>query len=145
MNGQVGKVFEKVTHNRRFRFLMAGLIILVLVLGLAVVPIEVRSGRGGNFRTAEDGVWWAVTTMTGVGYGDLYPVTTAGRAIGVIVEVFGVLLFGSIVAIVSVELLRYQEDYYVRRMFKRTDELEMKLDEMKKQLDFLIKDKTSKK
>lgn len=144
MNTEITNVVSKVTRNRRFRWLMAGLVILVFALGAAVVPVELRGGRGGNIRTMEDGVWWAVTTMTGVGYGDLYPVTSAGRLIGVLVEVFGVILFGSVVAVVSVELLRYQEDYYVRRMFKRMDDLEMKLNEMKKQLDFLVKDKSSK-
>ena len=139
MNGEVVAVVGKVTRNRRFRYLMAGLVILAFALGIAVVPVEVRSGRGGNIETVEDGIWWAVTTMTGVGYGDKYPVTSTGRLIGIVVEVFGVLLFGSVVAIVSVELLRYQEDYYVRRMFKRMDEVEVKIDELKKHLDFLVK------
>jgi voltage-gated potassium channel len=37
-----------------------------------------------------DGVWWAVTTMTTVGYGDLYPHTTAGRLLAIVVMLVGI-------------------------------------------------------
>lgn len=141
MNNQLSNVAVKVSKNKRFRNIMAGLLILAVGIGLAIVPAE-SSSPFTRIRTMQDGLWWAVTTITGVGYGDLYPVTGLGRILGSILEIFGVVLFGSIVAIVSVELLRYQEDYYVRRMFKRLDEVEIKIDEMKKHLDFLVKKNT---
>jgi voltage-gated potassium channel len=37
-----------------------------------------------------DGVWWAVTTMTTVGYGDVSPTTTSGRLIGIVVMLVGI-------------------------------------------------------
>jgi voltage-gated potassium channel len=47
-----------------------------------------------------DGLWWAVTTMTTVGYGDLYPSTDTGRAVAIFVMVVGIgflsLLIGSV-------------------------------------------------
>jgi voltage-gated potassium channel len=44
------------------------------------------------------GLWWAVTTVTTVGYGDEYPVTAAGRAIAVVLMLVGVGLFGLLAA-----------------------------------------------
>jgi voltage-gated potassium channel len=86
-----------------------------------------------------DGLWFAITTVTGVGYGDLVPVTTLGRLIAVLLQVFGVVLFGAVMAFVSVELLRYQEDFNMQRLLKRIDEQDRKVDEIKKHLDFLVK------
>lgn len=106
------------------------------------MPVESRSGRDGNILTVEDGLWWSVTTITGVGFGDLYPVTTTGRVVGAILEVFGVILFGAVIALVAVSLLRYQEDFYVRRIMRRLDEVEEKIDDVRKHVDFLIKGKT---
>ena len=77
--------------------------------------------------------------MTGVGYGDMVPVTGLGRIVAVFLEVFGVVLFGAVMAFVSVELLRYQEDFNMKRVLERMDEQSRKLEEMKKRLDFLVK------
>ena len=45
--------------------------------------------------TAWDGIWWAMTTMTTVGYGDIYPQTDAGRVLAILVMVVGI-GFGSV-------------------------------------------------
>ncbi len=139
MDKELKRVSRNLWHSSRLRWLIGLLIVLSLVLGMAIVPVESRSGRGGNILTVEDGLWWVITTITGVGYGDRYPVTTTGRAVGVILETVGVVLFGSIIAYVSVALLRYQEDYYIRRMMERFDLLEQRIEELKKHIDFLVK------
>ncbi len=139
MDKELKRVSRNLWHSSRLRWLISFLVILSLVLGVAIVPVESRPGRGGNIVTVEDGLWWVITTITGVGYGDRYPVTTTGRVVGVILETVGVVLFGSIIAYVSVALLRYQEDYYIRRMMERFDGLEQRIEELKKHIDFMIK------
>jgi len=47
-----------------------------------------------NITTSEAAVWWSFVTMSTVGYGDFYPVTTMGRLVAVIFIIIGVGLFG---------------------------------------------------
>lgn len=137
-NGKVREVAGKLARSKRFRKLLLLLVVLMFVLGLVIVPVE--SGvANARILDYEDGLWFAITTVTGVGYGDMYPVTLLGRLIAIVLEVGGVVLFGSLVAFVSVEILRYQEDFNMRRLLERQDELHMKLDELKKHLDYLVR------
>ena len=71
--------------------LLAGLV----VVGGSISILQVEQDPHRTIVTAEDAVWWAITTMTTVGYGDTYPITTAGRAIGVGLMLFGVAVFGA--------------------------------------------------
>lgn len=115
-----------------------GLVVAVIFLGLVIAPIE-KNASGARIKTEGDGLWFAITTVTGVGYGDMVPITGLGRIVGVLLEVFGVVLFGAVMAFVSVELLRYQEDFNMKRLMERLDAQEAKLDAVKRQLDFLVK------
>lgn len=139
--GSIGQILKTITRSKRLRSLVSILLFLGIALGLVIVPVESRAGVLANIKDVEDGIWWAITTITGVGFGDVYPVTTLGRFFGAILEVFGVVFFGSIVALVAISLLRYQEDYYVRRITARIDGLENKIDELKKHIDFMVRDK----
>ena len=135
---QVRQVALKLSHSSRFKKILTGLVVAVIVLGLIIAPIE-KNATDAVIRSEGDGLWFAITTVTGVGYGDMVPVTTAGRIVAVFLEVVGVVLFGSIMAFVSVELLRYQEDFNMKRVMDRLDEQSRKIDELKRHLDYLVK------
>jgi len=71
----------------------------ILILATAVMEIDVeRAAAKANITTFGDALWWAVSTITTVGYGDHYPVTAAGRAIGVVLMIAGVGIFGVVAA-----------------------------------------------
>jgi len=76
-------------------FLAATLLSIILVVVSAVAVLHFEAGNGANIRTPEDAVWWAVATITTVGYGDKYPVTSEGRVVAAILMVAGVGLFGT--------------------------------------------------
>jgi voltage-gated potassium channel Kch len=72
------------------------LVICVLEFGsLAVLSAE-KSSPNANITNASDAIWWAYVTITTVGYGDRYPVTNAGRIVGILVMTAGVGLFGTL-------------------------------------------------
>jgi voltage-gated potassium channel len=69
--------------------------LLVFVTSLSVLDVERRNPHG-NITTFLDAVWWTMTTLSTVGYGDHYPVTVEGRVMAMILMVCGVGLLGFI-------------------------------------------------
>ncbi len=67
---------------------------------LAVYQVEHRA-TGANIVTFGDSVWWACSTLTGVGYGDVFPVTRWGRVVGVGTMITGLGLLGSVISTFS--------------------------------------------
>ena len=82
-------------HKLGYTLLIA--LVVVVGSGLLVATIEDAS-PDRNIRSIPDGLWWAVTTITTVGYGDRFPVTPIGRAIGAGVMILGIGLFGLLAA-----------------------------------------------
>jgi len=68
----------------------------VFVFGTSVYLIE--HGVNEQFGSINDGLWWAFVTLTTVGYGDVYPITTAGRIVAVFTMIFGIALYSLLVA-----------------------------------------------
>ena len=78
--------------------LLAVLLFIILLLefgSMAMVWAE-EDAVNGNITTGGDAFWWAFVTITTVGYGDQYPVTSWGRFIGYLVLTGGVALFGTL-------------------------------------------------
>ena len=70
--------------------------ILVLEFGSVTMLQLERNAPNANITTSPDALWYLVVTMSTVGYGDRYPVSTAGRALGTFVIVVGVGIFGTL-------------------------------------------------
>ncbi len=88
-------------NSRRGGVASVGIIMFLLVVLSSAGILAVERGDGANIRTAEDAVWWSVTTVTTVGYGDRYPVTPAGRMIAGVLMFAGVGLFGALSGLVA--------------------------------------------
>ncbi|MFY1688285.1 potassium channel family protein [Plantactinospora sp. WMMB782] len=67
--------------------------LLVLVSALAALDAE-RSGPEANITSFDEALWWATVTITTVGYGDHYPVTTTGRFVALGLMIGGIGLIG---------------------------------------------------
>jgi voltage-gated potassium channel len=71
---------------------------LLVILGSAAI-YDIEYGQpGAQIKSPADALWWAVVTVTTVGYGDVYPVTHLGRLLGTGMILCGVALVGTITA-----------------------------------------------
>jgi voltage-gated potassium channel len=85
-------------RNRAAGGLLSVLFIALLVLefgSLAILAVE-RGAPNATITTADDAVWYVLVTMSTVGYGDMYPVTQAGRLVGSLIIIVGVGVFGTL-------------------------------------------------
>ncbi|MFE5308842.1 potassium channel family protein [Isoptericola sp. NPDC056573] len=87
-------------RGRVVRFAVAGTALLVVVGALTVTQAE-RGAPGATIVNLGDGFWWAMVTITTVGYGDLTPVTPTGRVIAVCLMLGGIALLGVVTATLS--------------------------------------------
>ena len=98
---------RKIAHGRHVTF---GLSLTFLVLAF-LAAIVVRLVDEKDFPTFGLAVWWALQTVTTVGYGDVTPTTTVGRFIGGIEMVFGISLISLLTAAVTSTVIeRGRED-----------------------------------
>ena len=85
----IGRVIRKHYREIVAAFLVIGLLIIVA----SVVMYEVEhEAQPDQFNSLFQGVWWAVETVTGTGYGDIVPVTTLGKAIGMVIMLLALAL-----------------------------------------------------
>ncbi|MEY4133517.1 MAG: hypothetical protein RL592_1575 [Verrucomicrobiota bacterium] len=85
-------------------------IALVMVFFSTMLMVEVeRAAPNATIKSGGDALWWALTTVTTVGYGDMYPVTTEGRIIAAVLMLIGIALFGAMSAIVTSKLILPKE------------------------------------
>jgi voltage-gated potassium channel len=95
-SGLVRSVFRR--GNLR-RFLLTA---SVLVLnGAIIVDLYERHAAGSNIHTLGESLWWSVVTVTTVGYGDFYPVTTGGRITACFIMFIGLLTLAVVTAQVA--------------------------------------------
>ena len=76
-------------------FLVATLVSILLVVIGSVAILHFETVPEANIKGPDDALWWAVVTITTVGYGDRYPVTPEGRALAAGLMIAGVGLFGT--------------------------------------------------
>jgi voltage-gated potassium channel len=79
----------------------AALVALLVILTASVAILQLERRADANILSAEDALWWSITTITTVGYGDRYPVTTEGRLVAVALMAVGVGLFGTLSGIAA--------------------------------------------
>jgi voltage-gated potassium channel len=87
-------------------YIVAIAAILVMVLGSSLIALIEPDAPGSNIKTGGDAFWWTFVTITTVGYGDRYPVTSEGRLVGMITMTVGIGIFGVFTSFLAQFFLR---------------------------------------
>ena len=102
---------QALGHTVRANYKELGLLILFLGMGAimfsSLVYVFENDVENTMFKTMLDAYWWAIITMTTVGYGDVFPATFMGKIIGCLCAVFGVLVIGLPIPIVGSSFNRF--------------------------------------
>ncbi|CAB4537891.1 MAG: two pore domain potassium channel family protein [Actinobacteria bacterium] len=103
---------QKVAIGRQFAITVKVAISALFISYVAAIQITIseRSIEGSNIKTFSDGLWWAVTTVTTVGYGDRYPTTTEGKLLAVLLMITGISLVGVITASVAAWFVKMSQE-----------------------------------
>ncbi len=110
LRGSAG-LLRRVFANRRETAVAAIILTLLAVATFSSVAILVaEEGSGSQVDTAEEAIWWTLTTMTTVGYGDIVPETTLGRTVAVLTMFAGIGVFGAFTALIASLLVQPKQD-----------------------------------
>jgi voltage-gated potassium channel len=98
-----GLVLQKVAIGKQFTVTIKVVIASIFIAYVSAVQMTISESNvdGSNIKNIGDGLWWAITTVTTVGYGDRYPTTLEGKSLAVLLMVTGISLMGVITATVA--------------------------------------------
>jgi len=134
--GAVGKVMFHSRKNAAAASAALTLFLALVVGALLVLEFE-KNDPQGNIRTGHDAMWWAITTLTTVGYGDYVPVTPGGRVVGAVLMTLGIGLFAAIAGSLASWLLEDSQTQQAEE--RKLHKIEIELHELRKLLEEIKK------
>ena len=118
-------LIERVFNSRRLRTILGVLIICIISFGYVFYLAEPQ------IKTIEDGIWWALVTITTVGYGDITPLTTLGKLVAGTLMFVGLGLIATVTAIVSAKFIANYVDHHTNDdVLEKLEELEDEIEKI---------------
>ena len=113
----------RVFNNKRLRTVLSLILFFIVLFGFIFFTTE------PDVKSFSDGLWWALVTITTVGYGDITPMTSIGRLVASALMFLGLGLIASLTAVISVKFIQSFVDHHTN------DDVLEKLEEMQKDID----------
>jgi voltage-gated potassium channel len=129
----VSRALQAERHLTRasvFRFVSLATIFLTVIAGAVQATVDT-----GDFKTFWDGVWWAVVTVTTVGYGDVYPTTVAGRVVAIALMLVGVGFLAVLTATIASRFVKEDRGSETAAITESLARIEADIAALKAQLD----------
>jgi voltage-gated potassium channel len=133
---RVGAVLTRALRAERtlsseatFRFVALITLFLVVIGGAAQATFD-----AGDFHSVWDGVWWAVVTVTTVGYGDLVPHTVGGRLIGILVMFVGIGFVAVLTATVASQFVKADQSGDTSKILEELNAIRTELNDLRDRL-----------
>lgn len=123
--GRGTKGFKKFYAKNSVNYVIYLTVILIFVCGFIFSIFE----KG---KSLFDGIWWAIETVSTVGYGDIAPLTTGGRAIGIILIFLGIGFMSMLTAAISAYFVEKDANQDTKQILEKLESLGKELDELKK-------------
>ena len=104
----INRLYTYLTANLKFVIPIGLMVVIIFSGGISVYIVE-RNKPGANITNLGNALWWAVITVTTVGYGDYTPITPLGRVIAVVLMFSGIGIVVTIVTLLSQRRLQHTE------------------------------------
>lgn len=117
------RMFDRVVSDRGMRAAALVVVLTVVFAGLLVWRVERRNPER-TIDSPADGIWWTITTITTVGYGDVYPTRPAARVIAAIVMVVGIGALSTVTAGIAALLVKDDDDAQFTLIVRKLEALE---------------------
>jgi voltage-gated potassium channel len=104
LRGQAGRdlIVDVLANRGQYATFITILLAGMVLSAASILVLQVEStAPGANITTGGEAIWWGIVTITTVGYGDYYPVTTLGRLTAVIVMFAGIGIIGALASILA--------------------------------------------
>jgi voltage-gated potassium channel len=145
--GRVGVVLANALHRTRsvlthrgLHFVLLAVLVIILVSAALELAFE-HQAHGATIHNYGDALWWAIVTVTTVGYGDKYPVTAGGRGVAVVLMLVGIGLISVLTATVASYFVEEKAEREKADLNERLDRIEELLTMLLAQSDGAVKQK----
>ena len=115
-----------VTSGTAFRFASLVTLLVIVIAGAAQSLVA-----SDDFHSTWDGIWWAIETVTTVGYGDAYPTSVQGRIVAIVVMVFGIGFLSVLTAAIAWGFVKTERGDETEEILAALGRLEGELAELK--------------
>ena len=128
INGQYDSfaIIFSVIKEKKNQILSSLIIVWILMLASSIgIYYAEHEAQPNAFENAFSGIWWSMSTLLTVGYGDLYPVTTAGRIMAIITAFLGVGVVAIPTGIISAGFVEHYSRVKLMEKFARDEHVDL--------------------